>query len=157
MDEPLRHLLDVILPISGMVGIFGKINMKALGTFGTETICWTSQNNCSNVVLHRMKFRNVEMFSNPGINKVLFVLVEGDPCFIKLDQGVHGVWLKVSIINKIKTSMNGTNQHQGILSPCSCIWSHSIELLEIFPSWSGRGQFLGSWHKIYDQSWLCLH
>jgi len=39
MDEPLHHLLDVILPISGMVGIFGKINMKALGTFGSETIC----------------------------------------------------------------------------------------------------------------------
>jgi hypothetical protein len=73
MAKPFCHLFNVVL-VASSVGRFREINVEAFWTLGAITISGASENDGGNIMLHRMKFRNIKVISvlpNICVNKVL--------------------------------------------------------------------------------------
>src|SRR5882762_1809996 len=89
--EPFSHLLDVMLLVGSSIGVFGEINVKTFQALGAVAVCGSTGDDCSNVVLHGVKFWDIKMIPTLAyglLDKIVKVLMEGDPGFLKFPKGV---------------------------------------------------------------------
>ena len=122
-SEPFRHLLDIILLVWSMVGRFCEVNVKVFGALTAVAICRSPRDDHSNVVLHGVEFGYIEIvstFSHGLLNKVVEILMEGDPHFLEFPKRICSVRFKMCIINKIKCCSNNMDEPR-----FSCPWKYT--------------------------------